>query len=441
MQNNKSKDKSKQPSIIKRKAIKQIMMLMSNLSPANLIRMVSIGEKLLIRNKSRANEASGIKKAIKNNPAATKLILDTLSSLSKNCKEKFIENFFINAAILGSQKSMKVGKKIGFGLPWFFVISPTAKCNLKCVGCYAFEYQKNSLPFEVVDRVLNEAKELGIHFITISGGEPFIWPHLFKILEKHNDMFFQIYTNGTLINEQVAKRLSELGNAAPAISVEGFEKKTDERRGKGTFQKIMKAMDNLKKHGVLFGFSATCTSKSSDVLVSDEFIDFFVKKGCKFGWYFQYIPIGRKPALNLMSSVAQRGHLRERVSEIRNTKPIFIGDFWNDGPYVHGCLAGARPGGYFHINCNGDVEPIREAAPYCDNKNLLTPCALIDNPQVARDTVKKYGAKPSYSGGEDFVEDPKVTKFLDDYSKEYHKITDPIWEKEFAGHSKHWKDR
>lgn len=454
--------------VVEKKALKRIFLLLTNLSPENLRRVVSLGEKFLIREKNIKGRAWAIKSIFKESRPATKLVIDTLSSLSKSSRERFVENFFVNACILGSQKKRRIEKKLGFGLPWLLVISPTARCNLRCDACYAGEYsKKDDLPFEEVDRILTEAKELGIYFVTLSGGEPFVWLPIFEILKKHNDIFFQLYTNGTLITEKVAEKLSELGNAAPAISVEGFKEGTDERRGEGAFAKILKAMGNLKKYGVLFGFSATCTKHNSDLLMSDEFIDFYIKKGCRFGWYFQYIPIGRNPDTALMSTPEQRNKLRLRVGEIRNTKPIFIGDFWNDGPWAKGCVAGARPGGYFHINCKGDVEPcvflqfsvdnikgkklievlqspffkaFQEIQPYCQNKNLLSPCALIDNPQVLRALVKKYNAEPSYSGSEKVITDPKITKFLDNYSMEYKKITDPIWEKELSSRFKCWKD-
>lgn len=453
--------------VIKRKALKRIFLLLRNLSPETLLRMVSLGERLFIKEKEVAGKASGIKRVLKENKAATKLVINTLNSLSKTCREKFVENFFINAGILGSQQRYKIEKELGFGLPWFFVISPTARCNLNCKGCYAGEYSKqDDLPTEEVDRLLTEAKELSMYFMTISGGEPFVWPSLLEMFKKHNDIFFQIYTNGTLITDEVAKKLSELGNVALAISVEGFEKETDDRRGQGVFKRVMQAMDNLKERGVLFGFSATCTKHNSELLSSDELVDFYIDKGCRFGWYFQYVPIGKKPDISLMSTPEQRNNLRLRIAEMRAQKPIFFGDFWNDGPWVRGCIAGGRSGGYFHVNCQGNVEPcvflqffvdnikgkkivdvlrspffraFQEAQPYCKNQNLLSPCALIDNPQVLRDIVKKYGAKPSYPGGDAVITDPEVTKFLDNYAKEYKKIVDPVWEKEFAHRFKCWK--
>jgi MoaA/NifB/PqqE/SkfB family radical SAM enzyme len=439
-----------------------------NLSNKNLVRLINLAEKTFIRDESVRAMAEGIKQLVIENHPSTQLAQSIFKRLSKNCRNKLIENFFINAGIIGRSTQKAMAKKLGFGLPFLFVISPSAKCNLECVGCYASEYKMHEgIPYDEIDRILKEAKELGIYFITISGGEPFMWPHLFKMFEDHNDMYFQLYTNGTLITKEIAEKLSKAGNALPCISVEGFEHETEQRRGAGVHQKVLDAMDNLKEAGVPFGFSATPTRINSEALMSDEFIDTMVKKGCLVGWYFQYTPVGRKPDTSLMSTPEQRNKLRGKVNEFRNTRPIFIGDFWNDGPLIGGCMAGARPGGYFHINCNGDVEPcvfcqfsvdnikgkklvdviqspffkaIQEAQPYCDNKNLLTPCALIDNPHVLREAVEKYGAKPSYSGSFDTVRDPEICASLDKYSQEFHQLTDPIWEKEYAPKWKHWKD-
>lgn len=457
------------PLQIKKRALKKILDSTSKFSDKNLIRIINIGERVFIKDETTKSTAESIKKAFKKKHPSIELVRNTLARLSSASKHKLIENLFINAFVLGKQKQKKLEKKLGFRLPWFFVISPTARCNLNCIGCYAGEYSKGEdLSFEEVDRILSEAKELGIYFITVSGGEPFVWPHLLKIFEKHNDMYFQIYTNGTLIDKKMAKKLAKLGNAAPAISIEGFEKETDARRGKGIFKKVMQTMDNLREAGVLFGFSVTPTKLNSEVLVSDEFINLIISKGCSFGWYFQYVPIGKKPDVSLMATPEQRYKLGKRVNEIRNTKPIFIGDFWNDGPHVGGCIAGARPGGYFHINCNGDVEPcvflqfsvdnikgkklievvqspffkaIQKEQPYCKNKNLMTPCALIDNPHVLRRVVEKFNAKPSYNGSENVIKKPKVTKFLDNYSKKMHQLTDPIWENKLSLKHKHWKDK
>jgi len=378
------------------------------------------------------------------------------------CRQMLFQNFAVNTVILGEDKRKEFKKKEGFFPPWFIVISPSMTCNLRCVGCYAGEYsKKDDLPYNKLDSVIKQAKQMGVYFFTISGGEPFFRKDLLKIFAKHNDCYFLVYTNGTLIDKKLAKTIRELGNVMPGISVEGFEKETDARRGKGTFKKIIEAMKNLKEEGVIFGFSATPTHLNSNIVASNKFLDFFIKQGCLFGWYFQYIPIGRNPDISLMATPKEREQLRIFIKKARKTKPIFIGDFWNDGPSVGGCMAGGRT--YLHINVKGDVEPcvfvhfaadnikkktlkqalkskffyhLREHvqsinSPKRKSDNLLTPCMIIDNPEVLREAVKKCKPKPTHEGAETIVCDQKITKALDCYSCEWHKIADKVWEKEY----------
>jgi len=457
---------------VKKKFYKKIMNLMINTSHVNLIRFIKFIEKLDNRNrgdKTAVTMIKAMKKAFIEKGPFLECFKRTIKSLSPNCRDKFIENGFINAAIIGRKKRNAMQKKLSLYVPLFFAISPISACNLHCIGCYAHEYTKGeSLSFELVDRVLTEAKELGIYFITVLGGEPFIWTDLFKMLEKHNDMYFLIYTNGTLISNQVAKRLSVVGNILIAVSIEGFEKETDKRRGIGTYKKILQAMDNLSEAGVLFGFSVTSTKQNSEVLISDEFINLMIQKGCSFGWFFQYVPIGRNPDLDLMPTPEQRNNQRIEVSQIMKKKPIFIGDFWNHGPQAGGCLAGARSDGYFHINNSGGVEPcvffpfwvdnikekklidviqskffksLQKKQPYCQNKNLLSPCPIIDHPSVLRKIVTEFGLKSSYDRSEALISDLKITTFLDNYAKKYKKISDPIWENELIHKYNLWRDR
>lgn len=449
----------------KRAIISNIINLATNLSDKNMIRIAYLAEKLMVNEKDKKT-AEKLREMIKNKHPAMQ-VSKKINQMSINVKKKLINNFFVNACIIRKDIQSRIKQKEGWRPPFLFVVDITDRCNLYCEGCWAGTYAKEpDMSYELLNRILKEAKQLGIYFVTLTGGEPFIRKDILKIFEEHNDMFFQIYTNGTLITSKIAKKLAELGNVAPAISVEGFEKETDTRRGKGVHKKIMQAMNNLKKEGVLFGFSAMVTKNNSELVSSEEFIDFYINKGCCFGWYFQYVPIGRNPNINLMSTPKQRNELRKRVLKIRHSKPIFIGDFWNDGPFTKGCIAGAREGaGYFHITNKGDVEPcvfahfsvdniknkslkqvinsdffkkIRKAQPYCENKNLLSPCMIIDHPQVLRNICKECGVKETQYRGGALIKDKKIIKFLDDYSKTYKKITNPLWEKEYAGWYEYW---
>jgi MoaA/NifB/PqqE/SkfB family radical SAM enzyme len=327
-------------------------------------------------------------------------------------------------------------------------------CNLKCYGCYSANYtREDKLSFEKINQIIDEGKNYGIFFYTISGGEPFVRKDLIDIFKRNSDCYFQVYTNGSLIDGKMAEKLAELGNVFPCISVEGFEAETDERRGKGHFKKIISAMQYLKDNGILFGFSATATKFNNEIIVSNEFIDFYIKQGCFLGWYFNYIPIGREPDIKLMPTPEQRNYRRKMVAEIRESKPIVVADFWNDGVLSHGCLSGGRV--YLHINANGGVEPCVFAQFAADNvfdksieeilnstylnsirseqikiKNRLRPCMIIDHPQILRKIVAQGNAKATQEGGESIITTLKDD--MDRYSSSYAEIADKVWSEEFG---------
>ncbi len=393
-----------------------------------------------------------------------KLLKKFLKNINPNCRQKLIKNLIIGEMIESQAIKEEFKKRNGFYPPSHIVISPLMRCNLRCIGCYAGAYsKKDDLPRKYFEKAIEEARAMGIKFITISGGEPFAREDILDVFAKYSDVFFQVYTNGTFINKEKAKQLAKLGNVVPAISVEGFEKETDARRGKGIWKKVMQAMDNLYEVGVPFGFSATPTRVNADILIQDKFIDLMIKKHAIFGWFFHYIPIGKNPDLNLMPTPEQRDLLRRTIQhKWRNNKGIFIGDFWNDGPAVGGCMCGGSM--YLHINVHGDIEPcvfvqmsvdnikkttLEEAlksklfvhlrdhnqsvrAAHPASENLLTPCMIIDNPEVLRNCVKKCKPRFSYPGGEDIVCSKQTCNFLDNYSKNYHKIADRAWDKEFG---------
>jgi len=256
-------------------------------------------------------------------------------------------------------------RKLEEPLPTFITLSPTQKCNLACVGCYAASSNKTfvTLDWDTVDRIMYEKRKYwGSYFTVISGGEPLLYESqgktIFDLFEKYHDTFFLMYTNGTLIDKDVAKKLAELGNVAPAISVEGFEEKTDARRGKGVFQKIVDAMENLSNEGVLYGISLTATRNNVEEIVSDEFIDFFFKeRDAAFAWMFQYMPIGRGPSFDLMITPEQRRQLWFKERYLIKDKGIFFVDFWNGGPISDGCISAGRKGGYLYIDWHGNVMP------------------------------------------------------------------------------------
>ncbi len=344
-------------------------------------------------------------------------IRNIYSDLDKETRRMFLENFLVNASIVSTKRREEIGEKENCNVPWAILMDPTSACNLKCTGCWAAEYgDKLSMNLETLDKIITEGKELGIYMYIYSGGEPLVRKKtIITLCEKHSDCAFLAFTNGTLIDEKFAAEMKRVHNFVPAISVEGFEEATDSRRGKGTYQQVVRAMDILKGKQLPFGISTCYTSQNVNEVGSDEYIDAMIERGAKFCWYFTYMPIGNGSPTELMVTDEQRAFMYHQVRRFRDEKPMFILDFWNDGEYVNGCIAGGRS--YLHINANGDVEPcafihyanvnIKDASlldalkcplfaeykkgqPF--NENQLRPCPLLDNQGKLAEMVKRAGA-------------------------------------------------
>lgn len=117
---------------------------------------------------------------------------------------------------------------------------------------------------------------------------------IFELFAQFDDIYFLVYTNGTLLMPRIVKKLAVLGNVTPAISIEGWRAETDERRGKGTYERVLEGIRNLKDEGVPFGLSSTITSKNVDIFLNVDICDhMFEELGATYLWMFHLLPVGR----------------------------------------------------------------------------------------------------------------------------------------------------
>ncbi len=69
---------------------------------------------------------------------------------------------------------------------------------------------------------------------------------------------------------------------------------------KAFMKKVMHAMDLLKTYGLIFGTSICYTRANIETVTSDKFLDMIIEKGCRYAWYFHYMPVGNDAALDLL---------------------------------------------------------------------------------------------------------------------------------------------
>jgi MoaA/NifB/PqqE/SkfB family radical SAM enzyme len=366
-----------------------------------------------------------------------------------------------------SERSEQFKSQYGDYPPGFITLSPTQRCNLHCTGCYASSDQTTvpTLPYSIVDRIIGEVYYVfGRRFVVISGGEPFLYKSegktLIDVFKKYNDIFFLVYTNGTLITEEVAQKLAELGNVTPAISIEGFEMETDERRGNGVHKRILKTFENLRNAGVPFGISVTATRKNCDMLLKDDFYDYyFEEQGATYMFQFQFMPIGRgKETFDLMVEPKKRIQLYKAWERLLEEKRYPVADFWNSALLTNGCIAYGRMGGYLYIDWNGNIMPCVFVPYYEDNiidlyregkslvdatksllmkrgkkwqteyfnsqdYNYLMPCSIRDHYRNFRENIFTEESKPENLQAEEALIDESYYQQMEDYDLELEELS------------------
>jgi MoaA/NifB/PqqE/SkfB family radical SAM enzyme len=247
--------------------------------------------------------------------------------------------------------------KRGEFFPPFLYVSIINSCNLRCQGCWVDVAAKQEIiQPEAFHKLVRESKAMGNVFFGIVGGEPFMHPKLFELLEPHPDCYFQIFTNGHFITDEKAKRLRKLGNVTPLISVEGTEIVSDERRGRaGVLSKTMQGIQNCLNNKLLTGVCTSLCRTNIDDLLTDRWVDRLIEMGVMYTWFHVYRPMGPHPNPDLCLTKEQSRRAREFVVRIRAEKPIIVVDAYFDGEGR--ALCPAATGISHHINPWGDIEP------------------------------------------------------------------------------------
>ncbi len=261
-------------------------------------------------------------------------------------------------------------ENMGTHIPAFLIASITHSCNLHCKGCYARDNgncsdhtEKTMLGTTDWEKAFKEARNLGIGFIILAGGEPLVRPDVLTVAAKIPQIIFPIFTNGTLINEAYFALFDKKRNLVPIISIEGTETSTDQRRGDGVYRNVLAKMEQLKEKNILFGISITVTTENIGEVTSDSFMETMAGLGCQLVFFIEYVPTDPKTN-HLAFTDRERSQLEERQEVLRQkfASVLFL-SFPGDEDKMGGCIAAGR--GFFHINPYGAAEAC-PFSPYSD---------------------------------------------------------------------------
>ena len=369
-----------------------------------------------------------------------------------------------NMGFKGFQSVRKHKKRLKRGdfFPPYLYISIINSCNLRCQGCWVdVAHKQEKIEVEPLNRMITTAKKMGNAFFGLLGGEPFMHKELFDVLEAHPDVYFQVFSNGHFITDEVARRMRKCGNVTPLISVEGSEIVSDERRGKGgVFRRTMEGIQNCLNNKVMTGVCTSLCQTNFDDLLCEEWIDNLIEMGVLYTWFHIYRPVGPDPNPDLALSPAQQRKAREFVVNMRCKKPIIIIDAYYDAD--GNALCPAATGFTHHINPWGDIEPcpiiqfakesIHDERPldvvFNESQYLrdfrktaaqhTRGCIALERPDLIQNLVDRHGATDSTARNSAVVELAAANTHPSQYAPEMEPVREKSWAyrlaKKFAFH-------
>jgi MoaA/NifB/PqqE/SkfB family radical SAM enzyme len=278
-----------------------------------------------------------------------------LTEVDRRLLWKFAYNFGFKGMLSVERYKARLRKGIHF--PPFLFISIINSCNLRCQGCWVdVEAPRKFLDLDSLNKLVKDAKRHGNSYFGILGGEPFLHPNLLDFLDQHPDAYFQIFTNGQLITDAVAKRLRKAGNATPLVSIEGTSLVSDERRGRSNvLDHTLAGLENCRRHGLITGVATSVCQSNVDDLVNEAWLRRLIDLGVHYAWFHTYRVVGPKPSPELALRPDQVLAVRKFIVKMRSKLPIAIVDaYWDDKGEA---LCPMATGVSHHISPYGDVEP------------------------------------------------------------------------------------
>ncbi len=328
---------------------------------------------------------------------------------------KIAWNFGFKGALAIQKHKRRLAK--GEFFPPFLYISIINSCNLRCQGCWVdVAAKQEKIEIDALSRIIREANEQGNYFFGIVGGEPFMHADILEIFQRHPDCYFQVFTNGHFITDEVAAELRKCGNVTPLISVEGSEIVSDQRRGgQAVFNKTMDGIRNCINNRLITGVCTSVCKTNLDDLVNEAWADRLIELGVLYMWYHTYRPTGPDASPELALSPEEQLRIRKFVVDMRVKKAIGIVDAYYDAEGQ--ALCPAATGFTHHISPWGDIEPcpivqfakdsIYDDRPLADTFNdspFLSDfrelaashtrgCIVLERPDLLHELTVLHGAK------------------------------------------------
>lgn len=298
-------------------------------------------------------------------PSIKRYVKNMIYNTNKTCLNHFLQNIAVKELWEGLSIREQMSKQYHIHVPHALVIHIGMNCSLQCRGCLCKSDPTFAMSLTEIDRLVTEARELGIHMVVMTGGDPFINDHLVNVYEKYDDIEFIVITNGSLLNDQRCQALSKLGNVLPLVTLEGKSEEVEQSIDSTAYTQILASLDRMKSHGILFGVLTPTKHSNLKLVTSDDFILPLIRKGSRMNWYVTSSHIATAEQL----SANELDELEAHVSFIRQTRPYVTVVLESGNPFICRCVLGPL---FFHYDFNGE------------NQQLFFPQLSVKNSQNQR---------------------------------------------------------
>ena len=248
-------------------------------------------------------------------------------------------------------------KKDGSWMPALMSLQVTDACNIRCKGC---QVSCNGSPdklarYRVLRYLLSDFHaEGGRHVLLLGGETTLLGDYLLKLVHEFDDITFALFSNALLLDEKYVRALGRHDNVLPIFSIDGTPLDTEWRRGKGVFEKVLKAQEWCNRHGLLNGISIMLHEGNAQSLRDNKFMMSGFGLSHKFVLFTTYTDTyGRKDLTPL--KLPLQCEFYDQVCALRRDLGYPFYMLPQDEMYVHnGCAAGI---GIFHVTERGTITP------------------------------------------------------------------------------------
>ena len=174
----------------------------------------------------------------------------------------------------------------------------TQSCNLRCVHCRASATEEGSekeLSTAEAVQFIESLPEWGQPILILTGGEPLMRKDIFKLARNATDLGLRVVlaTNGTMIDERIAKEIVASGIKRVSVSLDGPDASAhDDFRGvSGAFDQAIKGIGELKEAGAEFQINTTITKRNAHLI--EAMAGLAMDLGARALHIFLLVPTGR----------------------------------------------------------------------------------------------------------------------------------------------------